>query len=253
MSNTSNFNFPASAYLYPIILILSIWIVFWMEQSLGFNLKSGGVRPRTLEGLKGILFSPFLHGSMKHIVSNSIPLLVLTVALFYFYRRLAFHVLIFGWLLTGFLTWLIGRDFSVHIGASGIVYLLASFLFFKGIWSKNMRLIAVSLIVVFLYGSLIWGVFPNEPNISWEGHLSGFVSGIVFAIYYRKYPLEIEKIDPVKKVISRREAEFLKHFDEEGNFVPTSEWIKRNQPTDVTSDVEINYTFSEKKNDFEKE
>lgn len=214
---------------------------------MGIKLRSGGVQPRTLTGLKGILFSPFLHGSMKHIISNSLPLLVLTVALFYFYRGLAFPVLIFGWLLTGLLTWLIGRGGSVHIGASGIVYLLVSFLFFKGIWSKNARLISVALIVVFLYGSLIWGIFPNEPNISWEGHLSGFLSGIALAFYYKNFPLQIEQLDlPVKKTVSKREMEFLKHFDEDGNFVPASEWEKRNQPTDATSPVEVVYKFIEK-------
>lgn len=244
MSNSSNFNFPASAYLYPILLILTIWIAFWLEQSMGIRLRGGGVQPRTLTGLKGILFSPFLHGSMKHIISNSLPLLVLTVALFYFYRGLAFPVLIFGWILTGFLTWLIGREGSVHIGASGIVYLLASFLFFKGIWSKNARLISVALIVVFLYGSLIWGIFPNEPRISWEGHLSGFISGIALAFYYKNFPLQIEQLDaPVKRPVSRREIEFLKHFDEDGNFIPASEWEKRNAPTDATAEVEVVYKF----------
>lgn len=245
---TSKNTFPASAYIYPILMVLLIWIVFWFEETFGINLKSWGVRPRDLVGLRGIFFSPFLHGSTSHLYSNSLPLLFLSMALLYFYRGIAFNVLIFGGLLTGLLTWLMGRTGSVHIGASGIVYLMASFLFFKGIWSKNMRLIAVSLIVVFIYGSMIWGIFPQEARISWEGHMSGLLAGIMCALYYRNYKLEygVAATPDTKKFISKKEAEFLKHFDEEGNFVPASEWREKNSPQDNTLEIDVTYEFNSK-------
>lgn len=246
MKNTTDTTLQASAYLYPILGVLLIWLVYWIQQKMGWNFNDYGIQPRSLKGLRGILFSPFLHSGIKHLLSNSLPLLVLSVTLFYFYKRIAFEVLIFGAILTGLLTWLIGRGYSNHIGASGVVYLLASFLFFKGIWSKNIRMIAVSLIVVFLYGSLVWGMFPNKPNISWEGHLSGFISGVVFALVYRNYQTEIGSREPEKpKVISARDAEFLSHFDEDGNFVPTSEWERRRKEdqTDNTLDIEVDYSY----------
>ncbi|HLS29973.1 MAG TPA: rhomboid family intramembrane serine protease [Flavobacteriaceae bacterium] len=243
MTTSQKTSFPASAYIYPILMVLLIWIVFWVEQKFGYNLKSWGVRPREWIGLRGIFFSPFLHGSTSHLYNNSLPLLFLSMALLYFYRGIAFHVLIFGGLLTGLLTWLMGRTGTVHIGASGIVYLLASFLFFKGIWSKNMRLVAVSLIVVFIYGSMIWGIFPQKERISWEGHMAGLIAGIACAIYYRKYTLDTTAETAERKRISRREAEFLQHFDEEGNFVPASEWREKNSPQDNTLEIEVNYEF----------
>lgn len=246
MKTSKDLSFAAAVYIYPILLILAIWITFWMEQSFGFHLKSWGVKPREWIGLRGVFFSPFLHGDTKHLLSNSLPLLLLSMALLYFYRGIAFNVLIFGGILTGVLTWLIGRGGSVHIGASGVVYLLASFLFFKGIWSKNMRLIAVSLAVVFIYGSLIWGVFPGKPKISWEGHLSGFLSGIIFALYYKDYKLLEDEIKK-EKPLSKREKEFLSHFDENGNFIPTSERIKmeEEQSQSNTLEVEINYHYKD--------
>lgn len=208
MNTSKPLTFSAAVYIYPILLVLMIWIVFWIEQSFGVNLRAWGIKPRELIGLRGIFFSPFLHGGTTHLLSNSLPLLLLSLALFYFYRGIAFNVIVFGGILTGLLTWMIGRGGSVHIGASGVVYLLASFLFFKGIWSKNMRLIAVSLVVVFIYGSLIWGVFPGKPKISWEGHLSGFVSGIIFALYYRKYKLMIDENNPRKKSYLKEKKNF---------------------------------------------
>lgn len=246
MKNTTDTTLQASAYLYPILGVLLIWLVYWIQQKMGWSFNDYGIQPRSLKGLRGILFSPFLHGSIKHLLSNTLPLLVLSVALFYFYRKIAFEVLIFGAVLTGLITWLIGREYSNHIGASGVVYLLASFLFFKGIWSKNIRLIAVSLIVAFLYGSLVWGMFPNKPNISWEGHLSGFISGVVFALIYKKHQTEVGFHELQKpKVISARDAEFLSHFDENGNFVPTSEWERRRKEnqTNNTLDIEVDYTY----------
>ena len=252
MRTTKDLTFSAAVYIYPILLVLAIWFAFWLEQRFGFNLRAWGIKPRELIGLRGVFFSPFLHGDTTHLLSNSLPLLLLSLTLFYFYRGIAFNVIIFGGILTGILTWIIGRGGSVHIGASGVVYLLASFLFFKGIWSKNMRLIAVSLVVVFIYGSLIWGVFPGKPKISWEGHLSGFVSGIIFALYYRKYQLLIDETVEKKKRLSKREIEFLNHFDEQGNFVPFSEQKKREEEQKQSNTLDVEIVYQYKKSSAEK-
>lgn len=166
--------------------VLFLWIVYWFEVSFGHNFTKYGVYPRTLKGLRGVLFSPFIHSGVKHLFNNSVPLFVLLMSLFYFYRKIAFKILGYGALLTGLLTWIIARQ-AYHIGASGIVYLLFSFVLFSGIIRRYHRLIAVSLIVIFLYGSMIWYILPIKDEISWEGHLSGFLVGIAFAFLFKKH------------------------------------------------------------------
>lgn len=144
-----------------------------------------GVLPRQISGLKGILFIPFLHADWEHLFSNVIPLLVTGSMLFYFYREMAVKVILLIYILSGFWLWLGGRE-NYHIGASNIVYGITAFLFLSGFIRKHTGLIAVSLLMVFLYGSLVWGLFPVVPKISWEGHLFGALSGILCAIVFRK-------------------------------------------------------------------
>ena len=138
-----------------------IWTVFWIEVNFSVNFNPYGIFPRTIKGLRGVILSPFIHGSIDHLYGNTIPLAVLTLALFYFYTKEAWRVLILGWEVSGFLTWVIARE-SYHIGASGIIYVLASFIFFKGIFEKHFRLVALSLTVVFIYGSMLWYLLPIE-------------------------------------------------------------------------------------------
>src|SRR5690606_13307366 len=151
MSDKNRLQFSIDVVGYPLLMVMVLWIVFWIESRFGLNFNRFGIYPQKTEGLMGIVFGPFIHGSLKHIFNNSIPLFVLSMALFYFYRNIRWKVLLFGLLLTGLATWIIGRP-SWHIGASGVVYMLVSFLFFKGIWSKQYQLTALSLVVVFLYG-----------------------------------------------------------------------------------------------------
>lgn len=162
-----------------------MWLSKLAEFYFDIDFKTFGIFPRKTESLKGIFFSPFVHGSFKHLISNTVPFFLLSSAVIYFYRKLAYRIIFFSWILTGTAVWLGGR-YSWHIGASGLVYAFASFLFFAGILNKERRLIAVSLLVIFLYGGLIWGVFPGEEGISWESHLFGFLSGFIFAFFYGK-------------------------------------------------------------------
>ncbi len=158
-----------------------------------FNLDFGvyGVYPRTLSGMKGIFLSPFIHGDATHLFNNSIPLLVLGTLLFYFYRKISWEVSTIIWLASGLWLWIIGRP-SYHIGASSFVYGLAAFLFFSGLIRRNASLLTISLLVVFLYGSLIWGIFPIEEHISWEGHLAGAIAGTVTAWFYRQHGASVK-------------------------------------------------------------
>ena len=218
--NTDSFKFSNAVVLAPLLAVLSIWVVFWMEMKLGINLNEHGVYPRRLSGLQGVLFSPFIHGSIEHLYNNTIPLAVLTAFLFYFYQSAALRVLVLGTLISGLLTWLIARP-SYHIGASGVIYLLVSFIFFKGILARNYRLVALSLVVVFVYGSMIWYIFPVKEGISWEGHLAGFTTGLVFAFITKVKVPEVRKYDWERDDYREEDDPFLQHFDEDGNFIET--------------------------------
>lgn len=210
--------FTSGVIGYPLLFVLLIWLVFWFEIRFGFDFNYLGIRPGEALGLRGIFFSPFIHSNLKHLFNNTIPLFVLSMSLFYFYREVSWQILIFGILLTGLMTWLIGRPAN-HIGASGVIYLLASFLFFKGIFSRYYRLIALSFIVVFLYGGMVWFVVPVDPGISWEGHLSGLVVGLLFAFIYRQKILKRPKFEWEKPEYVEEEDEFMRQFDKNGNFI----------------------------------
>ena len=217
MSDKNYFRFSTATLAIPLYFVLSLWLVYWFEVKNGFNFNSFGIFPRTLKGLRGVLFSPFIHGDIKHLYHNSIPLFVLFFCLLYFYNNVALKVFLYGVLLTGLFTWIIARP-SYHIGASGIVYLLFSFIFFSGIIRKNFRLVAVSLMVIFLYGGMVWYVLPVKEGISWEGHLSGFLVGLVFAFVYRSSGPQMHKYDWEKD--NYQPDAFDQRFDDAGNFIP---------------------------------
>jgi membrane associated rhomboid family serine protease len=170
----------------PFILFIGMMVfLFWLNQSQNLGYSSWGVYPRELSGLKGILFAPFIHGSVEHLFNNSFPIIILGTALFFYYGRLGVKVFAIMYLLSGFLVWLSARG-SYHIGASGLVYALAGFLFLSGLLRKEKKLMALSLLVTFMYGSLFWGIFPVKERVSWESHFWGGVIGFVLAWYYRK-------------------------------------------------------------------
>ncbi len=182
------------ALIFPIAFLLTMWLTYWVFWFAENPMSVIGISPLEFKGIAGIFLSPFAHGSFSHLMSNSVSFLVLSVALFYFYRLVAYRVFFINWIVSGILLWLGGRG-SVHIGASGIVYGLAFFLFFSGVFRKDKRLGAVSMIVVFLYGSMVWGMMPQGGNISWEGHLFGALAGISLAWYYRRFPIDFVPVN----------------------------------------------------------
>jgi membrane associated rhomboid family serine protease len=210
------FKFTTATLAIPLYSVLFLWLVYWFEVKFGYNFNKYGVEPRTLSGLRGVLFSPFIHSGIQHLFNNSVPLFVLLISLFYFYKNIAYKILIYGLIFSGLLTWVIARP-SYHIGASGIVYLLFSFILFSGIIRKYNRLIAVSLAVIFLYGGMIWYIFPIKEEISWEGHLSGFLIGLVFAITYRKHGPQKAKYFWEEEDYKDDELDLF--LDEQGNFI----------------------------------
>lgn len=220
MTNKNEFKFSPSVLAWPLYFVLVLWLVYWVEVKYHIYLNDYGILPRTLKGLGGIVLSPFLHGSLEHIYNNSLALLVLIAALRYFYRKQALQIIIFGILLSGFITWLIGRE-SYHIGASGLIYVLVSFMFFKGIQTGYYRLVALSLTMVVLYGGMVWYVFPGvEEGISWEGHLGGFVTGFLFSRIYETPQYKKQIIyDWQRPDFDPKQDPFMKRFDENGNFV----------------------------------
>jgi membrane associated rhomboid family serine protease len=208
----TQFQFSANVWRIPLVLLFVMWALYWIEIKFHFNFNTKGIFPRRISGLQGIVFGPFVHDSAKHLLNNSFPMLIFAGMLFYFYREVAMKVLLFGFFATGLLTWCIGVS-AYHIGMSGLVYMLFSFLFFSGIFRRYYRLIAVSFVVIFLYGGMVWFLFPVEKGISWEGHLSGFVTGLFLAAYYRR-------IGPQKLPYKFVQNEFDTWFDEDGNFKP---------------------------------
>lgn len=172
----------------PLLLLFIMWVVKLVEVIFDLSFVRFGTQPLHLDGIQGIVLMPFIHSGFSHLIANTSSFFVLSIALFYFYRDLSLKVLIWIWLLSGIWVWFGGRE-SWHIGASGVIYGLSSFLFVSGMIRKNTQLAALAMVVAFLYGSMIWGIFPDffpKENISWEGHLGGFVAGIILAIYYRK-------------------------------------------------------------------
>jgi len=153
-----------------------------------FSLRLGrfGLRPGSVTGLIGVVTAPLLHGNFQHLLSNTVPLLVSLTATLYLYPSSSVRVIPMIWLGSGLLAWIIGRP-SLHLGVSGLIYGLLAYVFASGLLRRDIRSVSVSLLVGFLYGSMIWGVLPIRPHMSWEMHLAGAAIGFLLAVLYRNW------------------------------------------------------------------
>jgi membrane associated rhomboid family serine protease len=226
---------------WPLLFLSICWILFFLNQYYQLNYYKYGVLPRDLEGIKGVFSSVFIHGDLEHITSNSLPILVLGMLLFDFYKKIAKQAFIWIWIISGIWLWIGGRNSSenpnYHIGASTLIYGLSSFLFFSGILRKHKRLMVISALVVFLYGSITHGIFPIQQGISWEGHLFGAISGALVAYNYRKEgPRSSGYYWPKEE-----EEETTDNYWEENH---TENLKEENNPT-----IKITYQYKEKEND----
>ena len=174
-------------------IIVVLWLVKLFEFEFHLDFSTWGVLPLDLKGLRGIFFSPLIHANFEHLIANTLPLFILVFSLFFFYRKSSYTIFVLIYLLSGLFVWLGGRE-ALHIGASGVIYGLAAFLFLSGIISFNIRLLTISMVVSLIYGGMFWGIFPIKPDISWESHLWGGISGLGLAIYYRK-SIPIDRTD----------------------------------------------------------
>ncbi|HEY5125497.1 MAG TPA: rhomboid family intramembrane serine protease [Ignavibacteria bacterium] len=199
------------------IFILIIWLVRFFEYYTKIDLGIYGVEPKVIKGLTGIITSPLIHADFEHLFSNTISLFLLTFGMFYFYRRPSLKVFTIIYLGTGLLVWIFGRP-AFHIGASGLIYGFASYLFFMGVFRRDKGAMALSLLMVFLYGSLVWGLFPVDQRISFESHISGAVLGLLCAIIFRNS-------EPKKKY----------EWEEEGEEVDDKEYIPDEEQSDNTN------------------
>ena len=169
-----------------LVFIGILWAIFIIDAAFGLRLGRFGLRPGSIPGLVGVVTAPLLHGSFQHILSNTIPLLISLTATLYLYPASGIRVIPLIWIGSGALSWVIGRP-SLHYGASGLIYGLLAYVFMSGILRHDLRSVAVSLLVGFLYGSMVWGVLPIRPHMSWEMHLSGALIGALLALAYRKW------------------------------------------------------------------
>jgi membrane associated rhomboid family serine protease len=161
-----------------VALVALLWVIQLVNQAMSLRLSEWGIRPRTAGGLPGILFAPFLHGGINHLILNTVPLLVLG-SLVILRGTAAFLsascvIIVLG----GAGVWICGRP-SVHIGASSLVFGYFGYLLARGWYGRDFLSILLAILTVVLYGGLLFGILPLKTHISWEGHLFGLLAGLL--------------------------------------------------------------------------
>jgi membrane associated rhomboid family serine protease len=230
--------------VFPFLMTLLLWVVFYFDINYQLHLSDQGVWPRSVKGLPGIVAHFFIHGDFTHILSNTISFLVLSLLLFVSYRQIAFKVFAVMVPLTGAGLWLIGRSTEhghdiCHIGASGVIFSLFGFLLLSGLIRKNKTTMALTALVIFLYGYMVWGIFPLEKRVSWEGHLAGLIVGLLLAVLFRKKGPQPDKFliheeEEEEDNIPEEEKYWLKEFPQQ------EEKIIPKEKSDV---IFINYNY----------
>ena len=227
--------------LLPLLFVGVIWFVKLVELSFGISFSFLGIEPRTLTGLRGVVLSPFLHGDLSHLFSNSFPIIVLGFIILQTYRSIVWQLLFWLTIMSGFWTWTIGRP-SYHIGASGVIYGMAFFVFVSGVLRRDTRSMALAMLVTFLYGGFVWGLLPIQEGVSWEGHIAGALAGIFCAIYFR----DVNKPEP---------RVFSEEVDEDDlKIIGEPFWVSKREelPKNVSNSEQnwtVRYHYKPKKSD----
>ncbi len=218
--------------------------VLWLIQLVNWGVDVGpeyfGIRPREVSGLPGIVFAPLLHGGFAHLVANTLPLLVLLTVMLHLYPHSALVVLPVIYLGPGVAVWSFAGT-GVHIGASGLVYGLVSYILVAGLIRRDRRAIAASLMVSFMYGALVWGVLPIQRGVSWETHLAAALIGVVLAIALRRrdipprkrYTWENEGDSGDPRDGNDRSAPYGEHEGNNGGESNNGEWRHDSDPRDA--------------------
>ncbi len=181
--------------LFPLLVIVVMWAVKIYEWYTNSDFSGYGINPQSVKGLIGLFTAPFIHADFEHLTANTVPMFITLSIIFYFYREIALKVFFLIWLFTNVWVWSFALPNTSHIGASGLVYGFVTFLLFSGLIRRNLQLMAISMLIIFLYGGLFWGIFPDffpHRNISWESHLMGGIAGFVMAVFYRKIGIQRE-------------------------------------------------------------
>lgn len=218
---TDQLKYRPAVFWVPFIFILTLWLIYYLDWRYFFEWNNYGIVPHTFKGLRGVFLSAFLHGSVQHLWNNTIALAVLLPLICYYYYQ-NWQTLVFGGIvLSGLGTWLIATS-GTHIGASGLIYVLTAYMFFTGIRSKQYRLMAISFLMIILYGGSVWYMLPDvEEGISWQGHLAGFISGFMLSYILKKPQLEPQyKYNWQHPDFDETKDDFIKQFDSKGNFKP---------------------------------
>ena len=173
----------------PSRMLFLMWLIFFIEFNYGINLSMFGLLPRVPLGLVGVLTAPLLHGSLLHLMSNTLPFLLLGVALYFFYGQIGRLVFLYSYFLPSLLVWVFGRQIF-HLGASGLIYSIAFFLFVSGIVRSELKSLAIGIGTAIAYGGMIWGILPTSEQISWEYHMAGALVGVSLAVIFRNRPIK---------------------------------------------------------------
>lgn len=196
-------------FAFPIGFVILIWLIHGLQVITGVDLRQLGVYPKAIEGLAGVLTAPLIHGSWEHLFYNSLSFLYLSIIIFWFYRRIALRSFILLYLLSGLGVWIFAERGSYHIGASGLVYGMVSLVFWTGVFRRNLKSVALALIILVLYAGYFGGIVPGKEGISWESHLLGAIAGIGLAWWYKK---EVEEDEVPDRPDEDEEEEEKKYF-----------------------------------------
>jgi membrane associated rhomboid family serine protease len=172
------------SFIVPSRMLFIMWLIFFIEFNYGIDLSMFSLLPRVGLGLLGVITAPLLHGNLVHLMSNTLPLLVLGVALYFFYGRIGRLVFLYSYFVPSLLVWIFGRP-VFHLGASGLIYSIAFFLFVSGIVRREVKSLIIGIVTAVIYGGLVWGILPTSEAVSWEYHTAGTIVGVSLAIVFR--------------------------------------------------------------------